>query len=80
VFTEMLSRLGAFGTIQIRLLEVVQNPDGSAASVLRGGTAETPARDPAEIVDSSGRRVVLLLTDGVGDTWRPDVLLPMLAL
>ncbi|MFC3891912.1 FxSxx-COOH system tetratricopeptide repeat protein [Lentzea rhizosphaerae] len=78
-FTEMLSRLGAFRTIQIRLLEVVVTPDGSAVPRLRGGTAETPARDPAEIVDSSGRRVVLLLTDGVGDTWRPDVLLPMLA-
>ncbi|MET8756663.1 FxSxx-COOH system tetratricopeptide repeat protein [Lentzea sp. NPDC004782] len=78
-FTEMLTRLGAFRTIQTRLLEVVANPDGSAAPVLRGGTAETPARDPAEIVDASGRRVVLLLTDGVGDTWRPDVLLPMLA-
>jgi hypothetical protein len=48
--------------------------------MLRGGTPETPARDPAEIVDASGRRVVLLLTDGVGDTWKPDVLLPMLAM
>ncbi|WP_167976619.1 FxSxx-COOH system tetratricopeptide repeat protein [Lentzea indica] len=79
-FTEMLSRLGAFRTIQIRLLEVVQNPDGSTVPMLRGGTAETPPRNPAEIVDASGRRVVLLLTDGVGDTWRPDVLLPMLAM
>ncbi|WP_156249748.1 FxSxx-COOH system tetratricopeptide repeat protein [Lentzea aerocolonigenes] len=78
-FTEMLSRLGAFRTIQIRLLEVVVNPDGSAVPRLRGGTAETPARNPAEIVEASGRRVVLLLTDGVSDTWRPDVLLPMLA-
>ncbi|HUR02145.1 MAG TPA: FxSxx-COOH system tetratricopeptide repeat protein, partial [Nonomuraea sp.] len=79
-FTEMLSQLGAFRTIQIRLLQVVQNPDGSAAPVLRGGTADTPPRDPAEIVDASGRRVVLLLTDGVGDTWKPDVLLPLLAM
>ncbi|HEX7307186.1 FxSxx-COOH system tetratricopeptide repeat protein, partial [Lentzea sp.] len=78
-FTEMLKQLGAFRTIQIRLLEVVRNPDGSANPVLRGGTPDTPPRDPAEIVEASGRRVVLLLTDGVGDTWRPDVLLPLLA-
>ncbi|MFD5824327.1 FxSxx-COOH system tetratricopeptide repeat protein [Lentzea sp. NPDC060358] len=78
-FTEMLSRLGAFRTIQTRLLEVVKDADGAAVPILRGGTADTPPRDPAEIVDTSGRRVVLLLTDGVGDTWKPDVLLPMLA-
>ncbi|NKE62150.1 tetratricopeptide repeat protein [Lentzea sp. PSKA42] len=78
-FAEMLTRLGAFRTIQIRLLDVVRQADGSTAPMLRGGTADAPPRDPAEIVDSSGRRVVLLVTDGVGDTWLPDVLLPMLA-
>ncbi|SDF68672.1 Tetratricopeptide repeat-containing protein [Lentzea fradiae] len=79
-FTEMLTRLGAFRTIQVRLLEVVKNDEGSPAPVLRGGTAQTAPRDPAEILDASGRRVVLLLTDGLGDTWHPGVLLPLLAL
>ncbi|MFS8101462.1 tetratricopeptide repeat protein [Lentzea alba] len=78
-FAEMMARLGAFRSIQIRLLDVVRNADGSKVPMLRGGTEGAPPRDPAEIMDSSGRRIVLLLTDGVGDTWQPDVLLPMLA-
>ncbi|OXM43965.1 hypothetical protein CFP71_41035, partial [Amycolatopsis thailandensis] len=44
------------------------------------GTSGAPARDPDEIMDSSGRRVVLLLTDGVGDAWqKKDALYPTLA-
>lgn len=77
-FVTMLERLGAFRTIEVRLLEITKD-DGKATPVLRGGTPDTPARDPDEILDPSGRRVVLLLTDGVGDLWQKDVLYPMLA-
>ncbi|MFJ8959093.1 FxSxx-COOH system tetratricopeptide repeat protein [Lentzea sp. NPDC102401] len=78
-FMEMLARLGAFRTIQFRLVDVVRNEDGTEVPVLRGGTPGAPARDPAEVLDVSGRRVVLLVTDGVGGVWRPGVLNPMLA-
>ncbi|WP_394621419.1 FxSxx-COOH system tetratricopeptide repeat protein [Lentzea sp. JNUCC 0626] len=78
-FLEMLARLGAFRTIQFRLVDVVRTEDGTEVPVLRGGTPGAPARDPAEVLDVSGRRVMLLVTDGVGGVWRPDLLNPMLA-
>lgn len=68
-----LERLGAFRSIQRRLLDTSRTP------LLRGGTAETPVRSPAELIDSSGRRVVLVLTDGVGACWRQGLISPLLA-
>lgn len=78
-FLEMLARLGAFRTIQFRLVDVVRDEKGTEVPVLRGGTPGAPARDPAEVLDVSGRRVMLLVTDGVGGVWRPGLLNPMLA-
>ncbi|QWF80427.1 hypothetical protein HUW46_03848 [Amycolatopsis sp. CA-230715] len=77
-FVSMLEQLGAFRTIQVRLLETAKD-NVNGTPVLRGGTPGAPARDPDEILDSSGRRVVLLVTDGVGDAWQKTVLYPMLA-
>lgn len=78
-FVELLRQVGAFRTIQVRLLETAKDNDQEDL-VLRGGTSGAPARDPDEIMDSSGRRVVLLLTDGVGDAWqKKDALSSMLA-
>ncbi|WP_409491203.1 FxSxx-COOH system tetratricopeptide repeat protein [Amycolatopsis sp. cmx-11-12] len=78
-FVELLRQVGAFRSIQVRLLETAKD-DGQEELVLRGGTPGAPARDPNEILDSSGRRAVLLLTDGVGDAWqKKDALYPMLA-
>lgn len=78
-FMEMLGRLGAFRTIQFRLVGTVRTEDGTEVPVLRGGTPDAPARDPAEVLDVSGRRAVLLVTDGVGGVWKPGVLSPLLA-
>ena len=75
-FVETLERLGAFRSIQIRLLDFTRPGD---KPVLRGGTPAAPARDPGEVLDSSGRRAVLVLTDGVSDAWRRGALLPTLA-
>jgi tetratricopeptide (TPR) repeat protein len=76
----LLERLGAFRSIQLRLLDTDEPPTGSpAAPVLRGGTSATPARDPAELLDRSGRRIMLVLTDGVGQCWRQDLVSPLLA-
>jgi hypothetical protein len=78
-FVELLRQVGAFRTVQVRLLETAKD-NGQEGPVLRGGAPGAPARDPNEILDSSGRRVVLLLTDGVGDAWqKKDALYPMLA-
>lgn len=71
-FAALLEQLGAFRGITIRLLDF---EDGEP--VLRGGTPGAPPRDPGEILDSSGRRAVLLVTDGVGDAWRHGELHPM---
>ncbi len=78
-FISLLERVGAFRSIQVRLLDTVENADGSRSPLLRGGTVGAPPRDPDELLDPSGRRAVLLLTDGIGETWRPDVLPPVLA-
>ncbi|WP_229904846.1 SAV_2336 N-terminal domain-related protein [Lentzea cavernae] len=78
-FLEMLARLEAFRTIQFRLVDVVRDGEGTEVLVLRGGTHGAPARDPAEVLDVSGRRVMLLVTDGVDGIWRPGLLNPMLA-
>ncbi|GAB3432919.1 FxSxx-COOH system tetratricopeptide repeat protein [Actinophytocola sediminis] len=77
-FLALLEQLGAFRSIQIRLLDFLHE-HGQTIPVLRGGTATAAPRDPAEILDASSRRVVLLLTDGVGDTWRQKILDPVLA-
>jgi tetratricopeptide (TPR) repeat protein len=78
-FISLLERVGVFRSVQVRLLDTIRHEDGSRTAVLRGGTADTPARDTGEIVDTSGRRVVLVLTDGIGEPARPGVLHPILA-
>ena len=70
----LLEQSGAFRSVQVRQIDTT-----GPTPALRGATLGTPTRDPAEILDSSGRRVVLLVTDGIGDAWRNDALLPILA-
>lgn len=82
-FVTLLERLGAFRSVQLRLLDTGKAgyaEDGTVIGpVLRGGTSDTPARGPAELLDPAGRRLVLVLTDGVGDAWRRDLVSPVLA-
>jgi tetratricopeptide (TPR) repeat protein len=72
-FVSLLEQLGAFRTIQRRLLDTHHTP------LLRGGTPATPIRSPTELIDTSGRRIVLVLTDGVGASWRDGLISPILA-
>ncbi|MEC3977827.1 FxSxx-COOH system tetratricopeptide repeat protein [Amycolatopsis sp. H20-H5] len=74
-FLALLQQLGAFRTIGIRLLGTGE--DGGPT--LRGGTPDTPPRGPDELLDPSGRRLVLVLTDGVGEAWRRGLVAPLLA-
>jgi tetratricopeptide (TPR) repeat protein len=79
-FLSLVQRLGTFRSIQLRLLDTHKPAAGSPATpVLRGGTAATPARSPAELLDSSGRRILLVLTDGVDQCWRQGLVSPLLA-
>ncbi len=79
-FISLSEQLGAFRTIQFRLLDTHPPAGGSPATpVLRGGTPATPTRSPAELLDPSGRRILLVLTDGVGQCWRQDLVSPLLA-
>ncbi|WIX85278.1 FxSxx-COOH system tetratricopeptide repeat protein [Amycolatopsis sp. DG1A-15b] len=79
-FLTLLRRLGAFRAIQIRLLETDKRTgEGVSGPVLRGGTPGAPERQPAELLDPSGHRLLLVLTDGMGESWREDVVSPLLA-
>ncbi|MET0233418.1 MAG: FxSxx-COOH system tetratricopeptide repeat protein [Kibdelosporangium sp.] len=76
-FESLLRTLGTFRTIQRRLLDT--NRPGLQAPVLRGGTPEAAERQPAELLDPGGRRIVLVLTDGVSRNWRSPAVYGMLA-
>ncbi|WP_245645246.1 FxSxx-COOH system tetratricopeptide repeat protein [Pseudonocardia acaciae] len=75
-FTALCERLGAFRSVQLRRLETDRPAPDSPAQpvlpVLRGGTPDSPIHDPAELLDPTGRRILLVLTDGVGQSWRDD--------
>ncbi|WP_125591806.1 SAV_2336 N-terminal domain-related protein [Amycolatopsis balhimycina] len=76
-------RLGIFRSVQVRLLETGKTGRAEGGMVLgpvlRGGTPDSPARGAGEPVDSSGRRSMLVLTDGISDAWRRDLVQPLLA-
>lgn len=77
-FVSLLERLGAFRSVQLRRLDTDGSSDGRP--LLRGATADTPARGPGALLDRSGRRILMVLTDGVGRSWRHGVLSSWLAL
>lgn len=78
-FLELLEQLGAFRTIRIRHLDTNRSSAGVALPpVLRGPGNMVPC-DPAQVIDHSGRRVVLVITDGLGEAWRGDLVGPILA-
>ena len=74
-FIAVLQQLGAFRTIQLRLLDT-SAPGGP---VLRGGTPAAPGRGPAELLDPSGRRILLVVTDAMAEPWRSGLVHPLLA-
>jgi tetratricopeptide (TPR) repeat protein len=82
-FVRLVERVGAFRSVRVRLLETGKTgPEEGGAVVgptLRGGTADAPARGPGELIGSTGRSLLLLVTDGVSDAWHRDLVSPMLA-
>ncbi|WP_244210870.1 FxSxx-COOH system tetratricopeptide repeat protein [Amycolatopsis kentuckyensis] len=82
-FARLLERLGAFRSVRVRLLETGKTGAAEGGEVLgptlRGGTADAPARGAGEVIGSSDRSLLLVLTDGVSDAWHRDLVAPMLA-
>jgi hypothetical protein len=76
-FVELLEQLGAFRTIRVRRLDTNRSAAGvPLPPVLCGATGP---RDPSEMVDHSGRSAALVITDGLGEAWRSDLIGPVLA-
>jgi tetratricopeptide (TPR) repeat protein len=73
-FAMMLIRQGAFQHIQVRLLD----GDGERGFTLRGNTPAAPRHGISELLDPTGRRIVLVLTDGTAQGWRTGAALSVL--
>ncbi|HKT00705.1 MAG TPA: FxSxx-COOH system tetratricopeptide repeat protein, partial [Rugosimonospora sp.] len=66
-FVDVLQRLGAFRNVQVRLLSArTRDP---AAITVRGTGRTALAGAPSELLDPTGRRIVLVLTDGSAAGW-----------
>ncbi|MGW7542027.1 FxSxx-COOH system tetratricopeptide repeat protein [Streptomyces sp. NPDC054770] len=69
-FTTVAERLGAFRDVRVRRLGLRETSRGPEA-VLRGPYPEHDVLGvPGELVDRTGRRIILVLTDGLGPLWR----------
>ena len=62
----LLERQAAFSTVRGFQLDT----DRTGSLRLRTETSSGVRRSPAELLDPTGRRLVLLLTDGIGAAWR----------
>ena len=62
----LLQRLAAFRDLQ---RWYVHGDRGRVLGISRSARANPVPRDPAELLDPTGRRVILVLTDGAGSAW-----------
>jgi hypothetical protein len=72
-FRTLCEQLGVFR--DIRTWRIAASDDGHPAPVLRGASPVSGARDPRELLDPSGRRLIMIVTDGVHPWWQPSGLL-----
>jgi hypothetical protein len=70
----VLARQGAFQNVQVRLL----SSDAEHGFTLRGNTVGAPKHGVSELLDPSGRRIVLVLTDGAAKQWQSGAALSVL--
>ncbi|MEU2507041.1 FxSxx-COOH system tetratricopeptide repeat protein [Streptomyces sp. NPDC007863] len=68
--TAVTEQLGAFRDVRVHRLGLRETPDGPRAVLRRQGGDDDAGGDPAELVDRTGRRIVLVLTDALGPLWR----------
>lgn len=64
----LLIQLGAFRDVRLRYLHI--RPDGAPGLSAHSAPSPDRIRSAAEIHDPSGRRLVLVLTDGVAPSWQ----------
>ena len=73
-FGDVLARQAAFRNVQIRLLA----EDHLGRCAIRGAGPDAPPRSPRELLDPSGRRIVLVITDGCAPLWQTGAALATL--
>lgn len=66
----VLRRYGNFRDFQVRLLDTQVGPEQAALLRRPGATGTTRSQSPKQLVDPSGRRIVMILTDGLAPQWR----------
>ncbi|MEV0485922.1 TIR-like protein FxsC [Streptomyces sp. NPDC050508] len=75
----LVSRHGAFADVRVWALHT-EGPEPTVAPFRRGAQAASPTRRWRQtLADPTGRRAVLVLTDGVGESWYGDELPATLA-
>ncbi len=79
VFVAQLRYQGAFRDLQVRLLRVGTAKSGEPVAYLYGLDPMSAAHNPTELRDPTGRRAVLVLTDGMNAFWATPVADRMLA-
>ncbi|SEF26739.1 Tetratricopeptide repeat-containing protein [Amycolatopsis pretoriensis] len=82
-FVELITASNVFRAVRRwRLTNTEAEPSGGGAAgqlVLRGEGEDSPARQPAELLEHPDPQVVLVVTDGLGDMWSRDLVSPVLA-
>lgn len=81
-FTTLLSQLGAFRDVRPLYLDLSVSGDDDPAAprvILRGTRTGRATIDPAELLGLPGRRLILVLTDGLGPVWRTGAARRLLA-
>ena len=78
-FRPLCEQLGAFRDIRSWYL-ITGRAGSSSGPTVRGASPSSSLRNPRELLDPSGRRLILVITDGVHPWWRPSgPLRPILA-
>ncbi len=78
-FIELLECLGAFRTVRVWTLRTYTDKEGKYEPRLTSGIRESEGKGtrvgkPKELVDSSGRRLVMLLSDCISPLWRQGLI------
>ncbi|MBL7521295.1 tetratricopeptide repeat protein, partial [Frankia sp. CNm7] len=72
----LLERLGVFHDVRVYFLNT--DADDATALRLRGSRASATGFAPARLLEPSGRRIIWVLTDGMGTAWRRGLAGPVL--
>ncbi|MDT0541937.1 MULTISPECIES: FxSxx-COOH system tetratricopeptide repeat protein [Streptomyces] len=76
-FMAALRRHGGFRDLRLRFLDTHSDHPGGVS--LRGPNRRSRPQPPRSLADPTGRRIVLVLTDGLGPAWRAGAVQEALA-